>query len=152
MTILEDVRSAVGKVGTTDNARLIHWRLVYWLKSQGFKCQREVRADYFNGLRICAGKMDVVATKGSVRVGIEIDRNSPREKSILKLRGMDLTHRVIVLRNPMKKDCPYLKGIDAVFVTSVESGVRGRVPTNAHAAEVTTNEPLPKSAPAVYVH
>lgn len=44
------------------------------------------------------GIIDIIATHQGQRVGIEVDRKTPRQKSIRKLNGMDADCKVVVLR------------------------------------------------------
>jgi hypothetical protein len=121
---LDDIRAAVDSLGCCATAKDMHWRLMKLLKERGFSCQYEIDAEYFNGLFAHRGRIDIVATRGSDRVGLELDRSNPRVKSILKLTGIpDLTHRVIVLRSGTKTPCPCPQGIDAVLVAGQSAGL-----------------------------
>jgi hypothetical protein len=120
---IDDIRAAVNQLGLCATAKDMHWGLMKLLKKRGFSCQYEIDAEYFNGLFVHRGRIDIVATRGSDRVGLELDRSNPRVKSILKLTGIpDLTHRVIVLRSATKIPCPCPQGIDAVLVAGQSCG------------------------------
>jgi hypothetical protein len=48
----------------------------------------------------CSGRIDLVFYKNWLSYAIEIDRNSPREKSIFKLKQYDCEKRFIFTRCP----------------------------------------------------
>jgi hypothetical protein len=49
------------------------------------------------------GKVDVVFTDNNGKIlGIEIDRQSPRKKSVFKLNQLDVDERYIILRSPVQ--------------------------------------------------
>jgi hypothetical protein len=123
---LDDIRQAVDQLGFCATAHAMHLRLVKLLRKHGFLCQCEIAADYFRGPFKFRGRIDILATRGRDRAGIELDRSTPRDKSIQKLRGIpNLTHRVIVLRSAMKAPCPCPQGIDAVLVVDRNGGKVG---------------------------
>ena len=80
-----------------DDAKQAHDMLISWLESKDFICKREYYVpDRGDGHR---GKIDVYAQNDGTTLAIEIDRNSPREKSVKKLLQAKTTHKIIVLRN-----------------------------------------------------
>lgn len=51
------------------------------------------------------GKVDLVAEKGPVRAAIELDRRSPRQKSIFKVNQVkDATFRVVFCREEKRSE------------------------------------------------
>lgn len=99
-----------------DNAKAVHQAIGNALKRKGMDVQWEVTVeDRGDGYR---GRIDLVATWKGSSIGIEIDRLSPREKSIFKLLGSGCHGKVVVLRGAEAIDPP--DGIDAVFSVQVQ--------------------------------
>lgn len=48
------------------------------------------------------GKVDLVYSSNGSTIGIELDRLSPRKKSIIKLNNLNVDHRCVITRNPVK--------------------------------------------------
>lgn len=67
------------------------------LKHEG-KIQRQVfvenRGDGYRG------KVDLILTTPKEKIGIEIDYMTARQKSIFKLKQLDVDRRVVILRSP----------------------------------------------------
>jgi len=92
MTIIEIFKGLV----VSDNAKHAQNQTIAHLSNLGFKCCPEYRVKS-NG-RGKAGRIDIVAIRGNLRLAIEFDRHSPREQSIYKLRLMQGYHKIILLR------------------------------------------------------
>jgi hypothetical protein len=91
-----------------------HRMVVSTLTQNGWDCQVEVEVPSHSGRR---GFIDIVARKGLRTVGIELDRSSPRDNSVFKLKQLRATHRFVVLREPLHN------GIYALGVVTVLSGL-----------------------------
>ncbi|MCK9320000.1 hypothetical protein [Methanoculleus sp.] len=70
----------------TDNAKIAHYETVKYLENLGFECQKEYRVPDRGDGR--SGRIDIIAFKGNLQIAIEIDRLSPRAKSIYKLKEL----------------------------------------------------------------
>lgn len=80
----------------SNDSHLAHSQVVAHLRAQGWACQREYSvADRGDGH---PGAIDILAAKQGVLLAIEIDRKSPRQKSIVKLRRVSADYRVVLLR------------------------------------------------------
>lgn len=104
MDFIKDIKRAIESLpfDKRANAQVFHQAVIDELEWLGCKTWREVPARYTRrrGER-CNGRIDVLAAKYDLRIGIECDRNSPRRKSVDKLRGLGwLTHRFVALREP----------------------------------------------------
>ena len=82
-----------------DSASIAHKQVVEYLNNLGYKCEIEFKVQNRGDGR--SGRIDIVAYKDSIKLAIEVDRMSPRNKSIFKLlNGVDDTYdRYILLRN-----------------------------------------------------
>lgn len=100
--IVNVLRLADGKL----NARKLHKQIAEILRGNGYNVRCEFPAPYSKVI----GRIDILAEKNGETYGIEIDRNSPRRKSIEKLAGKDW-HSIIVLRKGDEKLVP---GVDAI--------------------------------------
>lgn len=86
----------------------------------------EISIDYNDGVYWRKGRIDLEAEKEGFHVAIEIDRKSPRTKSILKLRAIHADLRLVIVREPgWMGDTP--PGIDAVICVGTERGLGKRV-------------------------
>lgn len=95
------------------NAAGLHWAVEMALEDIGFDCEREVVVpDRGNGH---PGRVDLVARRGGIIVAMELDRATPRMKSIAKLRFFECDVRAIVLRTPARGSLDVPDGIDAVI-------------------------------------
>lgn len=82
-------------------------QLAWLLKEQGLSVEREVRVPGYRRTptegqqRGRIGRIDLLAARGTSRVGIEIDSwRTPKTKSVLKLLAFaDLTHRFVLLNH-----------------------------------------------------
>lgn len=83
------------------------WQLATLLTEQGFSVEREVQVPGYRRTHPGAetpgrlGRIDLLAVRGTTRLGIEIDSwRTPKTKSIEKLLAFtDLTHRVALLNH-----------------------------------------------------
>ena len=80
-----------------DDAREAHKSVVEWLEKQGYSCVNEYKVENRGDGR--CGYIDIVAEKNGDRVAIEVDRKTPREKSISKLQQFPGA-RFVALRDP----------------------------------------------------
>ncbi len=81
----------------TDHAKTAQNEIVKHLKSLGYKCVSEYEVDNRGDGRV--GRIDIVATKDDIKLAIEVDNKSPRQKSINKLNSMTNYHKIVILRN-----------------------------------------------------
>ena len=83
-----------------DNAKIAQNQLCEYLAKRGYKCEKEYfvldRGDCYHGY------IDVVADKENERLAIEFDRRSPRKKSLIKLKSISATHKIVLLRGTSK--------------------------------------------------
>lgn len=99
----------------TDNARAAQKEVASWLKGRGYSCTLEVPvADRGDGR---TGRIDLVAERDDIRVAIEIDRESPREKSLFKLRQFDCAKVVIVRDGALKGTRTTQDGIKICYLS-----------------------------------
>lgn len=99
----------------TDNARAAQEEVASWLEGRGYSCTLEVPvADRGDGR---TGRIDLVAERGGNRVAIEIDRETPREKSLFKLRQFDCAKVVIVRNGTGKGNRTTLDGIKICYLS-----------------------------------
>ena len=91
----------------TDNARVAQEEIAEELRDMGFSVRFEYPVeDRGDG---CGGRVDLLAEKDGKYLAIEVDRNSPRQKSVHKLLGLHGFGKLILLRNGGSdafKDCP----------------------------------------------
>lgn len=86
------------------------------LSRAGWAVEREFRVEAVPGRGgPRSGRVDLVARKGDAAVAVELDRLSPRRKSLAKLRASGFGHRVVILRRP----CAPLE-VDGVTVFGLE--------------------------------
>lgn len=86
-----------------DDAHQAHAAVASALLDDGWQVRREVRvAVRGDG---SGGRVDIEAQRGNQVAGIEIDRERPRRKSVVKLRCRDWI-RVIALRCPGDEQVP----------------------------------------------
>lgn len=91
----------------TDNARVAQEEIAEELRDMGFSVRFEYPVeDRGDG---CGGRVDLLAEKDGKYLAIEVDRNSPRQKSVHKLLGLQGFGKLILLRNGCSdafNDCP----------------------------------------------
>lgn len=80
----------------SNDSHLAHSQVVSHLSARGWACQREYPVSDRGDGR--PGAIDILASKAGIRLAIEIDRKSPRQKSIVKLRQVSADYRVVLLR------------------------------------------------------
>lgn len=86
----------ITNLSTPDNARQAQEAVRDWLQARGWLCELEYEVPNRGDGRI--GRIDIMATKNNCRLGIEVDWQSPREKSIYKLMHEDCK-KLILLRD-----------------------------------------------------
>lgn len=78
------IKELFNELVLTDNAKLSHEETVKYLESLGFNCKNEYRVlNRGDGRSV---RIDIIAIKADLKIVIEIDRLSPRIKSIYKLK------------------------------------------------------------------
>lgn len=85
------------KTKTTNHAKTAQNEIVKHLESQGFKCISEYKVNSRGDDR--SGRIDIVAIKGELKLAIEVDNVTPRNKSIFKLKQISDYEKIILLRN-----------------------------------------------------
>jgi len=90
-TTLADCLTAL-RYSIGHDAATLHRSAVYKLRDAGFAVWRE--------FEVGIGRVDILAVRDGFRVAIELDRKSPRWKSLAKLQTADADARVVVLREP----------------------------------------------------
>lgn len=94
---IREVRERIEGLLVPDDAHQAHAAVAAALREGGWQVRREVRvATRGDG---SGGRVDVEARRDEQIVGIEVDRQRPRRKSVAKLRTRDWI-RVIALRDP----------------------------------------------------
>jgi hypothetical protein len=89
---------AVSPVRPSDNAYTTQLRVWNALRCAGFDAIMEARVQ--------GGYIDIAARSGAFTIGCEIDRGSPRKKSIRKLLGGHFDARVVLLRSGINENRP----------------------------------------------
>ncbi len=75
-----------------------------FLVDTGFSVKKEVRVQDRGDGR--TGRIDLVAEKGGFIIAIEVDRFSPRKKSIYKLLHYPASLRIVIQRSPFNVVIP----------------------------------------------
>ena len=107
-------REVLGIAGlaVSDNARIAQEAVQEWFSQHGYACRLEVpvpdRGDGYTG------RIDLLATKGSVQVAVEIDRVSAREKSLYKLRQFACC-RAVLVRNGTSENISFVEDGTAII-------------------------------------
>lgn len=91
--------TAVLSLASTKNAAAFHRTVVALLEDIGFSCNVEVPVPDRGDGR--SGNIDVVAIRDGVTIALELDRVSPREKSLFKLQNFPCDARFVALRSPV---------------------------------------------------
>jgi len=100
------------KLSVPDDAAQAQEQVAKTLSDLGYSVEWEhFVPDRGDGRR---GKIDLYAISDDLSLAIEIDRGSPREKSLVKLRSLIGVKRLILLRAPVG-EVSELEGIDAVL-------------------------------------
>lgn len=79
-----------------DNAKQAHDLVIERLENRGYLCEREYTVKDRGDGRV--GRIDVLARKEAHILAIEIDRLTPRDKSVFKLRQVPNAEKIILLR------------------------------------------------------
>ena len=130
----EEIQRIAESIPFEDCARCVHRKMLMELVEAGFGCLHEVDAFYPGKTGIRKGRIDILAFRDGKRIGIEIDNQAPREKSVLKLLEMDLDYRFIVLRRK-RFQIGQIRGIDGVFYTQQPRGL-GRGVSGNHESSI----------------
>lgn len=95
---LDSIIDTIKSIETRDSAREYQDSILSALKMKGFECSREFKVESRGTPDGYRGFVDIVVEADGERCGIEIDRKSPRKKSIHKLLNGPFDERIIVLR------------------------------------------------------
>lgn len=96
---MDELQHLIGKDYEEMKSKPFADMVIGLLKKDGRYIKREVRvSDRGDGL---SGRIDVVYEDIYGVTAIEIDRKSPRKKSIMKLQNLAADHRFIILRSPV---------------------------------------------------
>ena len=99
MNAVDQLASALPKFGPfPDRARLFHDRIQAALEFLGWQTRREVDVQALRLGNGRCGRVDLVATREGASVAIELDRMSPRSRSLRKLSLMPVAERLVILR------------------------------------------------------
>lgn len=100
---IRELRERLEGLVVPDDAHQAHAVVAETLRQGGWQVRREVRvAVRGDG---SGGRVDIEAQRGEQIAGIEIDREHPRRKSVVKLRCRNWI-RVIALRHPGDEQVP----------------------------------------------
>jgi hypothetical protein len=100
-----------------DDAKAAHDKITEWLGNLGYDCHKEIWVDDRGDGR--RGRIDIVASNNAHTLAIEIDRLTPREKSVFKLKQVNGVIRIILLRGTSEKQS--IPEIQAVLGIPLES-------------------------------
>jgi Holliday junction resolvase-like predicted endonuclease len=109
---MDNITQIFNGLVVTDHAKTAQREIVKYLKGKGYKCNTEVEVNYRNDGHI--GRIDIIAEKDSSKLAIEVDRKSPRKKSIAKLLSICDYQRLILLRIGNESYC-----IDNIHILSL---------------------------------
>lgn len=90
------------------------------LSEHGFECRCRVHTDSRDGDTPYTGRLGIEAVKADTVIAVQIDRKSPREKSLHKLREYPCDFRIIALREGTEQPVP--TGINALILLKSKSG------------------------------
>lgn len=121
MTVLEEIEKIVGKCPALPDAAWQHRTLMGHMAKAGWDVRKEVGGQFFDGVYHRNGRVDLYATRNDFRVAIEIDRKSPRTRSVLKLRAINADLKLVVVREQGFIGTPP-KGIDSVLCVGTLRG------------------------------
>lgn len=116
--IFEEAISTIQRVEAPDEASAVRDAIAYALSQHDFCCQQFAQTERRSPDEDYRGKVGIVAAKSGTIIAIEVDRKTPKEKSIFKLRNFPCDFRVIVLRDAHYPQA--IPGIDSVI--SIQSG------------------------------
>lgn len=103
----------VNSLKVTDHAKTAQNETVKYLESKGYFYKTEVVVDERGDGR--TGRVNIVAKKNGRTIGIEVDRCSPRKKSINKLKQNDFDTKVVLCRGGKDR---YM--LDDIFVIPIQ--------------------------------
>ena len=87
----------------TDHAKTAQLEVRDFMRNKGYFCRLEVFVnDRGDGK---TGRIDIVCYKKNETIAIEVDRKTPRRKSIFKLENFKATKKYVICRNN------YIKGV-----------------------------------------
>lgn len=111
----ETILDTIQRVKVRDSAKDYQNAILSSLRNAGFECKKEFKVDSRGTKDGRGGRVDLAIEIGEFRIGIEIDRRSPRVKSLYKLRHGPFDKTILVLREPFD-ECPTsLEGIDHIL-------------------------------------
>lgn len=108
-TLVERVTKIMRSLPPCTDAETLQREAENAIKDAGMSCVRECRMFYPDG---SPGRIDLFVVDAGARLGIELDRRSPRERSVTKLSTIN-GFRMIVLRDGYDEPPP--EGIDCVI-------------------------------------
>ncbi len=111
---LDGLKKSLAGLGPFDSAREMHDAVAGKLIRSGYTIQREYPLHYREDGHL--GYVDLIAEKDGCRFALELDRSTPRAKSIKKLQTFMDAARVVLLRGDSKKPGNPQAGLDAVLV------------------------------------
>lgn len=115
-------REILGLAGfqVSDNAKQAQLEIKAKLEQEGFSCSLEIPVDDRGDGT--PGRVDLIAEKDGITTAIEIDRDTPREKSIFKVGGFDCCKAVLV-RNGKGRNTWFLDNGTAIIYLSIAADV-----------------------------
>ena len=114
--VVEGLLAVLGALVVEDNAARAQAAVARWLERAAFSVEWEVLLDHWTDGR--RWRLDLLASRGQLRLAIEIDREIPRAKALRKLRRVPSAVRVVLLRGG-RWCAPPPEGIDAVLCLTV---------------------------------
>ena len=110
--IFDEMVSLLRGISAPDDASATRDAILHTLNQNGYSCQHQAPTPRRSEDSQYTGRVGIVAAKDGTVFGIAVDRKTPREKSIYKLREFQCDYRIIVLRSGQELLPP--AGIDAV--------------------------------------
>ena len=110
--IFDEMVSLLRGISAPDDASATRDAILHTLTQNGYSCQHQASVPRRSEDPQYTGRVGIVAAKDGVVFGVAVDRKTPREKSIYKLREFQCDYRIIVLRSGQEVHPP--AGIDAV--------------------------------------
>lgn len=101
-----------------DDARGAQEQVKAWLEEKGFSCQLEVKVPARGDGR--TGRLDILATRGSTKLAVEVDRGSPREKSIFKLLDNDFAKLSLVRNGEGRTPRKTQEGVTVIYLNATD--------------------------------
>ena len=81
----------------TDHAKTAQYEIAEHLRNKGYTVTLEYPVSSAGNGH--SGRIDIIATSKQEKLAIEVDRSSPRDKSMFKLNLMDGYIKIVLLRN-----------------------------------------------------